>query len=158
MTFSDSPIIQFYMKQKKYNMRVVRGAFTDPDMLDVLGAKTIEKLDRNEWQSVDEVVVDLDQIKLLQKNMVKHYETPDPWYMDGYGLEDKDEIIVAFGADDGEGGKIFQFRRTDTAAYEKVIEYGMSKGIPKEELDFFEIDFSNTVSNNDNKSGSPLSR
>lgn len=59
-------------------------------------------MERSDWQSIDEVVCDMDQIRQLQKNMVRHYDDVNvPWYMDGYNAEDKDEIIVAFGADDG---------------------------------------------------------
>src|SRR3989344_7804775 len=102
------------MNSKKYRMRVVRGAFLDPKILDNLGAKMIEKFERDEWIGIDEVVADLNQIKELQKAMVKHYDdTSIPWYMDGDGVEDKNDIIVAFGADDNEGGKVFQFRKDD---------------------------------------------
>lgn len=126
----------------KYKMRVVRGAFVDPSKLDELGAKTIEKLDRSEWQSIDEVEADLEQVKELQKNMTRHDDDESmPWYMDGYGVDDKEDLIVAFGADDGEGGKIFQFSRNDKNATDEVVEYGISKGIPKEQMDFMDIDF-----------------
>lgn len=130
------------MDSKKYKMRVVRGAFTDSSILDRFGAKTIEKLERSEWQSIDEVIVDLDQVKEMQRNMTRHYDDKDiPWYMDGYGLENENEIIVAFGADDGSGGKIFQFIKDDKNAIDEVVEYGISKGIPKEQMDFMDIDF-----------------
>ncbi len=130
------------MKSKLYKMRVIRGSFVDSSLLDKLGAKTIEKLDRSEWQSIDELVVSLEQIKELQKDMTRHYDDKTiPWYMDGYSPEDKNDMIVAFGADDGEGGKVFQFRRDDKKAVEGVIEYGISKGIPREQMDFMDIDF-----------------
>ena len=129
------------MVNNKYRMRVVRGAFEDSAILDQLGAKTIEKIE-DEWQSIDEAVVDLEQVKKLQQNMIRHYNDPNiPWYMDGCGVEDSEDIIVAFGGDDGEGGKIFQFRADDKEAVEQVIEYGVSKGIPKEQLDFMDIKF-----------------
>lgn len=123
-------------------MRVVRGAFVDPSILDKLGAKTLENLDGDEWVSIDEIVADIDQIKEMQKLMVKHYNDPNvPWYMDGYQVDDKDQIIVAFGADDGEGGKVFQFERNDKNEIKKVVDYGVSKGIPKEQMDFDRVDF-----------------
>lgn len=131
-----------FMKQKKFKMRVVRGAFINSNLLDEFGSKTIEKLDRNEWLSIDEIVVDIEQIKELQKIMTRHYDDATvPWYMDGYGLEDKNDMIVAFGADDGAGGKIFHFDRNDKEAIDSVVAYGISKGIPKEQMDFMEIDF-----------------
>ncbi len=129
------------MEAKKYKMQVTRGAFINPSFLDTLGAKTIEKLDRSEWQSIDEITVDLKQIRELQEKMTRHYDdTKIPWYMDGHGIDNKNDIIVAFGADDGEGGKIFQFARDDKAMIAEVVEYGVSKGIPREEMDFMGID------------------
>jgi len=130
------------MKSRKYRMRVVRGAFEDKSMLDQLGAKTIEKFERDEWESIDELVVNLEQIKELQKNIVHHFDDKSvPWYMDGDGIEDKDNVIVAFGADDGEGGRIFQFRREDREATSEVVQYGISKGIPAEQMDFMDVKF-----------------
>lgn len=129
------------MESKTYKLRVVRGAFLDPRILDDLKAVTIEKLDRDEWQSIDTLKASLTQIRNLQKQMVRHYDDPTPWYMDGYSVMDKDDLIVAFGADDGEGGKIFLVRRTDTKAIDEVIRYGIQKGIPKEQMDFLEIGF-----------------
>jgi len=123
-------------------MRVVRGAFLDQSILDRLGAKTIENLERDVWISIDEVPATLDQVKEMQKQMIKHYDDPNiPWYMDGYKENDKNDLIVAFGADDGEGGKIFQFRRDDKDKIKEVVDYGISKGIPKEQMDFYKIDF-----------------
>lgn len=123
-------------------MRIVRGAFMNTMLLDQFGARTIQKLEIKEWQSIDEVVIDFKQIQKLQTNMVRHYDNAKvPWYLDGYRLEDKDEILVAFGSDDGEGGRVFQFSREDKEAIARVIEYGVSKGIPKQQLDFMDIDF-----------------
>ena len=128
--------------EQKYKIRVVRGAFNTPSLLDELGAKTIERLDRSEWQSVEEITVNLKQIKELQQNMTRHYDDITvPWYMDGYNVQDKKEIVVAFGADDGEKGKIFQLVRDDKKAMDEVVAYGISKGIPKEQMDFMDIDF-----------------
>lgn len=131
-----------FMSDTKYKMRVVRGAFVDPSVLDKLGAKTIENLEMDVWISIDEVLATLEQVKELQKQMIKHYDDPNiPWYMDGFKEDDKDDLMVAFGADDGEGGKIFQFKRDDKDLIQKVIDYGISKGIPEERMDFIEIDF-----------------
>jgi hypothetical protein len=127
---------------EKYKMRVVRGAFKSQEILDRLEAKTIEKLERDVWESIDEVTATIEDIKNMQEQMVKHYDDPNvPWYMDGYKEDNKDELIVAFGADDGEGGKIFEFRRNDKKEIQKVIDYGISKGIPAEQMDFHKIDF-----------------
>ena len=123
-------------------MRVVRGAFINPSILDELEAKTIESFEKDAWISIDEVSVTLRQIKELQGQMTKHYDDPNiPWYMDGYRENDKNELIVAFGADDGEGGRIFQLNRDAKNKIKEVIDYGISKGIPKEQMDFDQIDF-----------------
>jgi len=128
--------------ETKYKMRVVRGAFINPNILDDMGAKTIEKLGRDEWVSIDEVVADIEEIKMLQKEMTKHYDdTLIPWYMDGYEEGDKNKLIIAFGADDGEGGRIFTFNKGDIEKIKEVVDYGVSKGIPKEQMNFYEIDF-----------------
>ncbi|HCU01813.1 TPA: hypothetical protein DIC62_03405 [Candidatus Nomurabacteria bacterium] len=129
------------MNTKLYKMRVVRGAFVDQSMLDKLGAEILEKL-KSEWISIETVTCDLEQIKELQKNMINHFNDQTiPWYMDGYGVMDKDDLIVAFGADDGEGGRIFQFRKDDSDMINKVVTYGVEKGIPKEQMDFMDISF-----------------
>ncbi|MDE2019693.1 MAG: hypothetical protein KGJ13_05110 [Patescibacteria group bacterium] len=130
------------MPEIKYKMRVIRGAFVNPFILDELGARTIEKLEGDAWMSIDEVSATLDQVKEMQKQMVKHYDDPNvPWYMDGYKENDKNDLIVVFGADDGEGGKIFRFKRDDKEKIREVVDYGISKGIPKEQMDFDQIDF-----------------
>lgn len=127
---------------QKYKMRVVRGAFVDSTVLDNLASRVIERLEGDAWISIDEVIVTLEQIKELQKQMVKHYYGQTvPWYMDGYKENDKNELLVGFGADDGEGGRIFEFKRDDAEEIKKVVEYGISKGIPNEQMDFNEIDF-----------------
>lgn len=130
------------MSQTKYKMRVVRGAFKDPSVIIKLGFRVIEDLPGDDWISIGEVTTTLDQIKEMQKQMTKHYGDPNvPWYMDGNKENDKDDLIVAFGADDGEGGKIFQFRRDDRDKIKEVVEYGISKGIPAEQMDFHKIEF-----------------
>ena len=40
-----------------------------------------------------------------------------------------------------EGGRIFEFRRDEIDKIKEVVEYGISKGIPKEQMDFHKIDF-----------------
>jgi hypothetical protein len=125
-----------------YKMRVIRGAFTNTDILDRLGAKMVENLEGDNWISIDEVLATLDDINEMQKSMTKHYDDPNiPWYMDGYEENNKEQMIVAFGADDGEGGKVFQFKRGDQDKIKEVADYGISKGIPKEQMDFDQIDF-----------------
>lgn len=126
----------------KYKVRVIRGAFVDPGILNKFDAKTLEKLDGDPWISIDEIRATLDEVKELQKQMVKHYEGQTaPWYMDGNKEDDKNDLIVAFGADDGNGGKIFLFKRDDKDKIQEVVDYGISKGIPKEQMDFHQVGF-----------------
>jgi hypothetical protein len=139
---NDIKLIDKYLNEVKYKMRVVRGAFIDPSILDKLGAKTIENLERDAWISIDEVPATLEEVKEMQKQMTKHYDDPNiPWYMDGYKENNKNDLIVAFGADDGENGRIFEFGRGDKDKIQEVVDYGISKGIPKEQMDFDQIDF-----------------
>ena len=130
------------MNELKYKIRVIRGAFTDPSVLDKLGAVLIEKIDDENWQSVEEVVVSLKQIKELQQSMIKHSEDDKaPWYLDGYEIENKNKMLVVFGTDDGEGGRIFMFDRGNKNKIDEISKYGISKGIPAEQMDFGDIDF-----------------
>ncbi len=126
----------------KYKMRVVRGAFVRPEILDTLGAQVIRTLKNDLWISIEELTVTREEIKKLQELMVRHFTDPTvPWYMDGYRTDDKEAMVVAFGVDDGEGGKAFYFRRTDEVEIKKVVDYGVSKGIPPAQMDFSQVDF-----------------
>ena len=130
------------MNDVKYKIRVIRGAFVDPSVIDRLGAVLIEKINDPEWQSIDELVVDLDQIKELQKSMIKHSVSDKaPWYLDGYEVDNKDKLIVAFGSDDGENGKIYELDRNDKDTRLEIINYGISRGIPKDQMSFADKDF-----------------
>lgn len=122
---------------KQYKMRIVEGSLADFDFLNQFFPKKLEYFD-DEWKNLLETNLTLDQIKKVQKIMVKHYEDPVPWYMDGYALDDKNEVICAFGADDGEGGKIFIFRRDDKKSFQDVRKFALSKGIPEEQIDFLD--------------------
>ncbi|MDO8496259.1 MAG: hypothetical protein Q7S43_03245 [bacterium] len=119
----------------KYTMRIVEGSLLDPKSLDQFNPKKLEYFD-DKWKNLLGVDLDLGSIKETQKIMTKHYEGPEPWYMDGHLVGDPDEIICAFGADDGEGGRIFKFRRDDKKAFQEAKEYALSRGIPEEEFDF----------------------
>lgn len=109
-----------------------------PSVLDKFTPQVIENFDNPNWGELIEVELTLDEIKSVQKNMVRHYEDSTPWYMDGYEVGNRDKLLVAFGADDGEDGRIFQFDRSNRAAFNKVVEYARSKGIPEEQMDFLE--------------------
>lgn len=129
------------MNQTKYKIRVIRGAFINPVLLDDLGSVLIEKISDPNWQSIEALVVTLDQIKDLQKDMIKHYGNDTPWYLDGYDIENKNNMVVAFGSDDNEDGKIFKFNRSNREEISSIQSYGVLKGIPVQQMDFSEIDF-----------------
>ena len=117
----------------------VEGSLTNPAVLNKLNKKVLEELNDN-WVRIIQINATLPQLKTIQKLMIKHYDNPNiPWYLDGHEIENKDKIICAFGADDGNKGKIFLFNRKDKIAYQKVKDYGLSKGIPIEQLDFLEV-------------------
>lgn len=127
---------------KKYKMRIVRGAFMSQSVIDALNSIILENLEGSEWQSIDIVVCSMEQIRELQEVMVRHFnDNTAPWYMDGYNVDDNSEIIVAFGIDDGENGKIFRFDKNNKRAVDEVIEYGIKKGIPANQMDFMDISF-----------------
>lgn len=122
----------------KYKVNVVSGSLIDISILDPFDKKKIEDFG-DEWGCLFQIEADIKQIKNLQKAMIKHYENSFvPWYMDGFEIKNSDNVICAFGFDDGEKGKIFRFNRNDKKSYEKVREYGISKGIPPEQMDFLD--------------------
>ncbi|PIR41979.1 MAG: hypothetical protein COV30_00835 [Candidatus Yanofskybacteria bacterium CG10_big_fil_rev_8_21_14_0_10_37_15] len=129
-------MVKFMDKDKKYVMHVVEGSLVDSNFLSQFSPKKLDYLDDKNWGYLIEVNLTLDEIKEVQKKMVKHYEGPEPWYMDGYAIYSRDEVICAFGADDGENGKIFVFKRDDKKAFREVKTYALSKGIPEEQIDF----------------------
>jgi len=121
---------------KKYTMQIVKGALVDPEALSKFNPKVSETFDDSEWGCLLEVELSLEEIKEVQKNLTKHYEGPIPWYMDGKLVDDENEIIVAFGADDGFGGKIFIFDKHDKENYQKMLKHGIIVGIPEEQINF----------------------
>ena len=125
--------------ETKYKISLYQGSLSEVDMLERLDKTVIEKA-QNKWGDLVEVTVSMDELKNIQRLMVKHYDGPEPWYAFGYSVDDRNIIICAFGADDGSNGKIFVFRKNeDKKTYEEILEYGTSKGIPAEEMDFLSL-------------------
>lgn len=120
-------------------IRIVEGSLTDKTCLAGLDSRTIQTFDDDaSWGRLLEIKLPFEKIKDIQQYMIKHYEGPSPWYMDGFLANDRDTVICAFGADDGEGGKTFVFHRDDQTAFQKVMSYAISKGIPKGQVDFLD--------------------
>ncbi|OGK29536.1 hypothetical protein A3B02_02325 [Candidatus Roizmanbacteria bacterium RIFCSPLOWO2_01_FULL_42_14] len=123
------------MLQSWYKIILYSGSLTDQKVLNLYPHKVKRQLKNPNWGNVVEVYVNQDQLKDIQKAMVKHYTGPEPWYASGQNLN-ADEAICAFGADDGENGKVFIFHFDDMDAYRRVLKYGESKGIPRKVMDF----------------------
>jgi len=123
---------------KKYSINVVEGSLIHRSVLDKFEKRVVENFG-GRWGRLFNFVATIKQIKEIQKTMIKHYETRVPWYLDGHEVDNKDKIICAFGKDDGESGNIFLFDRSDETAYKNIQEYGISKGIPANQMDFLKI-------------------
>jgi len=119
-------------------MRVVEGSLFDPSVIDKFPNKVLENLGDDNWGNLIEVTMPFGAVKELQQKMVKHYEGPTPWYTDGRLQSNPEVVICAFGADDGEEGRIFVFNQGDKWSFQTVCDYGISKGIPKEQMDFLD--------------------
>lgn len=126
------------MNTELYTMWIVEGSIDDQKYIKKFSHTVGEDLGDLNWGHLIEAKLSIKDIKELQKHMVRHYEDLVPWYMDGVSVDDSNIVICAFGADDGEGGKIYLFNKNDKKVYEQVIEYGVSKGIPREQMDFLE--------------------
>jgi len=125
--------------ETKFKISLYEGSLTNADILKKLGKSIIERA-QNKWGDLIEVIVSIDELKHIQRLMVKHYDDPTPWYAYGSSLDDSDKIVCAFGADDGSNGKIFIFRKKeDKKTYDEILAYGALKGIPAEEMDFLQF-------------------
>ncbi|MFC1598742.1 hypothetical protein ACFL2U_01915 [Patescibacteria group bacterium] len=124
--------------KKQYKICLFVGSLIDNACITDLPQHIIKPANDN-WGNLIELEVDLDKIKEIQKNMVKHYSDPVPWYLDGQLIDDEKQRICAFGADDGQGGRIFKFNKKDLDKYQEVIDYGLSVGIPLKEIDFLKL-------------------
>lgn len=89
--------------------------------LNVVGFKITEEDDQSERWHIYSVMIDSDDIDQLSKNI------KPGWYMHFWQGRD---VIAVF------AGKTFEFDYDDKATWEPAIEYGLSVGIPREQLDF----------------------
>jgi len=119
---------------KKYIMSIVENSLIDKTILNRYKYSKGEFLN-NRWGYIINIILNLKEIKKFQKVMINHFDDPSPWYMDGYNIKNHNEIIAAFGVDDGNNGKIFIFDKRDKKACNEFKKYGLSKDIPIEELD-----------------------
>jgi len=131
----DKLIIESMTSWSKYRMTIIEKSLVNKASLNKYKPKKGKLIDK-EWGHYIYVVLTIKEIKKVQTMIVNHWKGEEaPWYIDGYDINDKNEIIIAFGADDGNKGKIFQFNIKDKKANKKFIQYGLSLGIPLEQLD-----------------------
>ncbi|MFH0854764.1 MAG: hypothetical protein V1891_04735 [bacterium] len=129
----------FAAMETKYKISLYEGSLTDIEYIKKFNKTVIEKA-QNKWGDLIELTVSMDELRNIQRLMVKHYDGPEPWYTFGYSVDDHNMIVCAFGDDDGNNGKIFVFRKNeDKKTYEEILKYGASKGIPAEEMDFLPL-------------------
>lgn len=130
---------------EKFKITVYENSLLDKSILTSLNPVIIEKAHDDEvtqrrWGDLVEITVSLSDLIIIQKNMVYHFEGPEPWYTYGYSINDIDKIVCAFGIDDGNNGKVFIFsKKRDKNIYEDIIKYGEEKGIPKDVMDFLPL-------------------
>ena len=130
---------------EKFKITVYENSLLDKSILIKLDSVIVEKayddeVTQKRWGNLVEIVVSLSDLNLVQKNMVHHFDGPEPWYTYGYSVRDADKIVCAFGADDGNNGKIFIFsKKRDKNIYEDIIKYGLEKGIPRDVMDFLPL-------------------
>src|SRR5690554_1559619 len=105
-----------------YHGIIIRESLKDPNIIDHL--PVISKKDIGSWQLILVSVGEADMevhIETIQKNMIRIID--DCWYAHYFR---KDEVIVVF------QDKTFHMNTKWNCA----IEYGVSHGIPLEQLDF----------------------
>ncbi|HUC96493.1 MAG TPA: hypothetical protein VMR16_02385 [Candidatus Saccharimonadales bacterium] len=125
---------------KLYSVGLYEQALINKSILKDLNVKRLINRVDPRWGDFIKVDLSLRQIREIQNVLIKHYDDASiPWYLVGSDLNDKKELIVAFGADDGDGGRLFQFRKDDIDKYSEVVRYGIAKGIPESVINFLKL-------------------
>ena len=108
----------------KYQGTIVEESLVDNRILNKLKIKSIritgEENPNNRWH-LYRVEIEKNEMDWL-KNEIK-----EGWYMHFWKGE---EVIALF------KGKMFEFYHDKKESWKKVIDYGLSVGIPREQLDF----------------------
>ena len=111
---------------KKYKGTIVVESLEDENILKgfvVVKESVTDDIDPNDRWHMYFVEADIEQLAKLSK-VIK----PKGWYAHFWG--DDKNIIVVF------RDKIFSFHQDDENGRREGVEYGLSIGIPKEQLDF----------------------
>ncbi len=108
-------------KGPAYNGTIVKNSLNDESFLKNVEVKKTYQME--DWLLHD-VVVNEGQIEKLGQ-----YLKDGPWYMH-FWQPDKDDVIIVF------KDKNFNIKYSDKATWTEALQYGRSKGIPEEQLDF----------------------
>ena len=114
---------------KDYTGTIVEEGLTDNRIinnLEIVGVKISDDENPSERWHLYTVKVSKEDIEKLAKNLKS-----GKWYMHFWRERD----IVAVFKD-----KTFEFNYDDKSSWQEVVEYGLSLGIPKEQLDFVIFD------------------
>ena len=109
--------------KQTYRGTIVENSLRDKKVLDEL--RIIKKYQDEDW-TLHDVIVSGEKISKLSDSLVD-----GPWYMD-FWKEDGSEGIIVF------KDKSFIIKSSDKSTWKEAIEYGKSKGIPEEQLDFMD--------------------
>ena len=114
------------MNQKDFHGIIVKESIIDPSILDkvaILGRQS-----GKDWELM-KVCIGAHRIEQFIREVARNLKTKDgvPFYAHFYSEE---ELVVVFPS------KVFHIK-TDKATWKPVIDYGISFGIPIEQLDFY---------------------
>lgn len=100
---------------------IVENSLRDLDILKNI--KIVRSWEDEDWK-LHEVDVSRDQAEEFSI-----YLNDDPWYVH-FWEPDSDDVLVVF------KNKVFTIKYSNKATWAEAIEYGISLGIPKDQLDF----------------------
>ncbi|MDO8510019.1 MAG: hypothetical protein Q7S15_00105 [bacterium] len=108
-----------------YKGTIVKNSLADQKVLD--NVKITNSYQADDWTLVD-VLVNEKQIEKLRQSL-----NDGPWYMH-FWKEGNDDVIVGY------KDKQFVIKHSEKGTWDKAVDHGLSKNIPKEQLDFSKHD------------------
>lgn len=118
----DLCMLSFPEKETKlYQGTIIENSLSDKTILE--NVKITKSYKVKDW-SLNDVLVNKKQIEKLGE-----YLNDDPWYMH-FWQSGNDDVIVVF------KDKIFRIKYSNKTTWREAVEYGKSRGIPEEQLDF----------------------
>ncbi len=106
---------------KTYKGTIIGQSLTDPSMIKKLKVLSEETSPNDHWHLYT-VEVSQEEIEQISRNL-----NAQKWYAHFW---DGKDVIVAY------KGKIMRFRHDKKETWKPVVDYGLSIGIPIEQLDF----------------------